>query len=129
MTNPKRVVADENGKVKALECVKMEFGEVGKDGRPSTHEVPGSEFQIPCDTIIVAIGNRPSPLIANTCAELKTTDKGTIEVDPETLQTSIPGIFAGGDVVSGAETVINAMGHAKRAARNINKFLKGEPLK
>ncbi len=129
MTNPKRIIADENGRVKAVECVKMEFGEVGADGRKSTHEVEGSEFQIPCDAVIIAIGNRPSPIIPNTSAKLRTTAKGTIEVDPETLQTSIPGIFAGGDVVSGAETVINAMGHAKIAARGINKYLSGEPLK
>ncbi len=129
LTNPKRVIADEDGKVVALECVKMELGEPDASGRRSPIEVAGSEFQIPCDVIVVSIGNRPNPLIPLTCKGLKTTKKGTIETDPETLQTSIPQVFAGGDVVSGAATVISAMGQAKIAARSINKFLKGEPLK
>jgi glutamate synthase (NADPH/NADH) small chain len=129
LTNPKRVIADENGKIIALECVKMELGEPDASGRRSVVEVEGSEFQIPCDALVIAIGNRPNPLIPMTCDALKTTKKGTLEVDPETLQTSIPQVFAGGDVVSGAATVISAMGQAKIAARSINKFLKGEPLK
>ncbi len=129
LTNPKRVIADENGKITAVECVKMELGEPDASGRRSVSEIPGSEFQIPCDALVVAIGNRPNPLLPMTCASLKTTKKGTIEVDPETLQTSIPQVFAGGDVVSGAATVISAMGQAKIAARSINKFLRGEPLK
>ncbi len=129
LTNPKRVVADENGKIVALECVKMELGEPDASGRRSVTEIAGSEFEIPCDALVIAIGNRPNPLIPMTCDALNTTKKGTLEVDPETLQTSIPQVFAGGDVVSGAATVISAMGQAKIAARSINKFLKGEPLK
>lgn len=129
LTNPKRVIADENGKVVALECVKMELGEPDESGRRSVTEIPGSEFQIPCDAIVVSIGNRPNPLIPMTCKSLSTTRKGTLEVDPETLQTSMAGVFAGGDVVSGAATVISAMGQAKKAAANINKYLRGEPLK
>ncbi|MBE6412608.1 MAG: NADPH-dependent glutamate synthase [Opitutales bacterium] len=129
LTNPKRVIADDSGKIVALECVKMELGEPDASGRRSVVEVEGSEFQIPCDALVIAIGNRPNPLIPMTCDALKTTKKGTLEVDPETLQTSIPQVFAGGDVVSGAATVISAMGQAKIAARSINKFLKGEPLK
>ncbi len=129
LTNPKRVIADEEGKIVALECVKMELGEPDESGRRSVSEIAGSEFQIPCDALVVAIGNRPNPLLPMTCHSLKTTKKGTIEVDPETLQTTIPQVFAGGDVVSGAATVISAMGQAKRAVRSINKFLKGEPLK
>ncbi len=129
LTNPKRVVADESGKIIALECVKMELGEPDASGRRSVTEIAGSEFQIPCDALVIAIGNRPNPLIPMTCDALNTTKKGTLEVDPETLQTSIPQVFAGGDVVSGAATVISAMGHAKIAAKSINKFLKGEPLK
>ena len=129
LTNPKRVIADENGKIVALECVKMELGEPDASGRRGVSEIAGSEFQIPCDALVVAIGNRPNPLLPMTCASLKTTKKGTLEVDAETLQTSMPQVFAGGDVVSGAATVISAMGQAKIAARSINKFLKGEPLK
>ena len=123
------MIADENGKVVALECVKMELGEPDESGRRSVTEIPGSEFQIPCDAIVVSIGNRPNPLIPMTCKSLSTTRKGTLEVDPETLQTSMAGVFAGGDVVSGAATVISAMGQAKKAAANINKYLRGEPLK
>lgn len=129
LTNPKRVIADENGKIVALECVKMELGEPDASGRRGVSEIAGSEFQIPCDALVVAIGNRPNPLLPMTCASLKTTKNGTLEVDAETLQTSMPQVFAGGDVVSGAATVISAMGQAKIAARSINKFLKGEPLK
>ena len=129
LTNPKRVIADESGKIVALECIKMELSEPDASGRRSVVEVEGSEFQIPCDALVIAIGNRPNPLIPMTCDALNTTKKGTLEVDPETLQTSIPQVFAGGDVVSGAATVISAMGQAKIAARSINKFLKGEPLK
>ena len=129
LTNPKRVIADETGKIVALECIKMELSEPDASGRRSVVEVEGSEFQIPCDALVIAIGNRPNPLIPMTCDALNTTKKGTLEVDPETLQTSIPQVFAGGDVVSGAATVISAMGQAKIAARSINKFLKGEPLK
>ena len=123
LTNPKRVVAGEDGKVVALECVKMELGEPDASGRRSPVVIKGSEFQIPCDVVVVAIGNRPNPLIP------MTRKKGTIECDPETLQTSIPQVFAGGDAVSGAATVISAMGQAKIAARSINRFLRGEPLK
>lgn len=129
LTNPKRVVTDQNDKVIALECVKMELGEPDASGRRSPVEIVGSDFQIPCDAIVIAIGNRPNPLIPMTTPSLKTTRKGTLECDPETLQTSIEGVFAGGDVVSGAATVISAMGQAKIAAANIDKFLKGEPLK
>ena len=129
LTSPKRVIAGPDGKIAALECVKMKLGEPDASGRRGVEEIEGSEFQIPCDALVVAIGNRPNPLIPMTCSGLKTTRKGTIEVDPETLQSSIPQVFAGGDVVSGAATVISAMGQAKIAAKNINKLLRGEPLK
>lgn len=129
LTNPKRIIADENGKIVALECVKMELGEPDSSGRRSVSEIAGSEFRIPCDALVAAIGNRPNPLLPMTCHSLKTTKKGTLEADPETLQTSIPQVFAGGDIVSGAATVISAMGQAKKAVRSINRFLKGEPLK
>lgn len=129
LTNPKRIIADENGKIVALECVKMELGEPDSSGRRGVSEIAGSEFRIPCDALVAAIGNRPNPLLPMTCHSLKTTKKGTLEADPETLQTSIPQVFAGGDIVSGAATVISAMGQAKKAVRSINRFLKGEPLK
>lgn len=128
LTAPKRVIADENGKVIGLECTKMELGEPDASGRQGVVEVPNSEFVIECDAIVVAIGNRPNPLIPMTCKSLKTTKKGTLEINPNTLQTSMEGVFAGGDVVSGAATVISAMGQAKKAAASMNKYLRGEPL-
>lgn len=128
LTAPKRVVADEKSRVIGLECIQMQLSEPDASGRQSVVEIPGTEFVIECDAVVAAIGNRPNPLIPMTCSSLKTTRKGTLEVDPVTLQTSIPGVFAGGDVVSGAATVISAMGQAKKAAANINKYLRGEPL-
>jgi len=123
LTNPKRILSDENGKVRAIECVCMELGEVDASGRQSPVEVKGSEFEIECDAVVVSIGNKPNPLIAMTCKSLKTTKYGTIEVDENTLQTSMEGVYAGGDVVSGAATVISAMGQAKKACASINNYL------
>ncbi len=128
LTNPKRILADHDGKVRAIECVRMELGEPDASGRRSPVEVKGSEFEIECDAIVIAIGNKPNPLIPMTCKGLATTKKGTLLTHPETLQTSMRGVFAGGDVVSGAATVISAMGQAKVAAASINKFLKGEEV-
>ena len=128
LTAPKRVIADANGRVVGLECSKMELGEADASGRQSVREIPNSEFVIECDAIVVSIGNRPNPLIPMTCKNLKTTKKGTLEVNPDTLQTSMAGVFAGGDVVSGAATVVSAMGQAKKAAASMNKYLRGEPL-
>lgn len=129
LSGAKRIICDAEGKVKALECVKMALGEPDESGRRSVSEIAGSEFQIECDAVVEAIGNRPNPLIPMSCPSLKTTKRGTLECDPETLQTSIPQVFAGGDAVSGAATVISAMGQGKIAAKNILKFLRGEPLK
>ena len=128
LTNPVRVVADATGKVAGLECVRMELSEPDASGRRGVVEIKGSNFVIDCDVVVISIGNSPNPLIPMTCKSLKTSRKGTLEVNPDTLQTSVPGVFAGGDVVSGAATVISAMGQAKKAAASINKYLKGEPL-
>jgi glutamate synthase (NADPH/NADH) small chain len=128
LTNPIRVIADGTGKVVGLECVRMELTEPDESGRCGVREIKDSNFVINCDVVVISIGNSPNPLIPMTCKDLKTTRKGTLEVNPTTLQTSVPGVFAGGDVVSGAATVISAMGQAKKAAASINKFLRGEPL-
>ncbi len=128
LTNPKRIIADEDGKVRAVECVRMELGEPDASGRRSPVEVAGSEFELGCDAVVVAIGNRPNPLIPMTCKGLSISKKGTLLVNQDTLQTSMPGVFAGGDVVSGAATVISAMGQAKIAAASINRFLNGEDV-
>ena len=101
----------------------MELSEPDASGRQKPVEIPGSEFQIECDAVVISIGNKPNPLIPMTCKNLATTPKGTLQVDPETLQTSMEGVYAGGDVVSGAATVISAMGQAKKASANINAYL------
>ena len=106
----------------------MELSELDESGRASVRRIPDSEFQIPCDLIVVAVGNKPNPILSITCPTLNTAKEGTIVVDPVTLQTSVPGVFAGGDAVTGALTVISAMGQAKKAAKNITKYLNGEPL-
>ncbi|HUV65866.1 MAG TPA: FAD-dependent oxidoreductase, partial [Sedimentisphaerales bacterium] len=96
-----------------------------ESGRRRPVPVEGSEFIMELDTVIVAIGNKPNPLIPQTMPELETTRWGTIVVDENTMATSVPGVFAGGDIVSGAATVILAMGQGRIAAASINKYLNG----
>ncbi|MEW6668750.1 MAG: NADPH-dependent glutamate synthase [Thermodesulfobacteriota bacterium] len=123
LTNPVRVLGDEEGKVKALECIKMELGEPDSSGRRRPIPVKGSEFIIECDTVVPSLGNRPNPLIPMTTPDLKTTRWGTLDCDPDTLETSKKGVFAGGDIVTGAATVISAMGAGKTAARSIHEYM------
>jgi len=101
----------------------MKLGEPDESGRRRPVPIEGSEFIMELDTVIVAIGNKPNPLIPQTMAELETTRWGTIVVDEKTMQTSVPGVFAGGDIVSGAATVILAMGQGRIAAAAINDYL------
>lgn len=126
LTNPKRFIGDENGAVKAIECLKMELGEPDESGRRRPMPVEGSEFIIEADTVIVALGQNPNPLIRTTTKGLKTEPWGGIIIDPETGMTSIPGVFAGGDAVTGEATVISAMGAGKIAAEGIDKFIKAK---
>jgi glutamate synthase (NADPH/NADH) small chain len=107
-----------------MECIKMELGEPDDSGRRRPVPIKGSEFTMELDTVIVAIGNKPNPLIPQTMPELETTKWGTIVVDEQTMQTSVPGVFAGGDIVSGAATVILAMGQGRIAAAAMNEYLK-----
>ncbi len=123
LTNPVRVIGDEQGRVKAVECIKMELGEPDASGRKRPIPVKGSEFIIECDTVIPALGNKPNPLIAMTTPGLKTTRWGTLEADPDTMETSMKGVFAGGDIVTGAATVISAMGAGKKAAASMHEYL------
>ncbi|MGA3206712.1 MAG: NADPH-dependent glutamate synthase [Syntrophales bacterium] len=123
LRNPVRVIGDEQGRVKAVECIKMELGEPDESGRRRPIPVKGSEFIIECDTVIPALGNRPNPLIPMTTPGLKTTRWGTLEADPDTMETSMKGVFAGGDIVTGAATVISAMGAGKKAAASMHEFL------
>jgi len=126
LNNPIRIIGDDQHRVTGMECIRMELGEPDDSGRRRPVPVPGSEFVLDVDSVIVAIGNKPNPLIPQTMPELETTDWGTIVVDEDTMQTSVPGVFAGGDIVSGAATVILAMGQGRIAAQSINAFLAKE---
>ena len=123
LQSPKRILGDENSHVKAIECLKFELGEPDDSGRRRPIPIEGSEFIIELDTVIMAIGNKPNPLISQTMPELEITKWGTIVVDEETMATSVPGVYAGGDIVSGAATVILAMGQGRIAAAGINQYL------
>ena len=125
LQNAVRVLGDENDVVTGLECVRFELGEPDASGRRSPVKVPGSEFTLDVDTVIVAIGNESNPLIARTTPEIKTDAKGHILVD-ENNETSMRNVFAGGDIVLGAATVILAMGEGRKAAAAINRRLAGE---
>lgn len=124
LTNPKRFISDDNGAVRAMECLRMELGEPDESGRRRPIAVEGSEFEIECDMVIVALGQNPNPLIRQTTEGLKTESWGGIIIDHETGMTSIPGVFAGGDAVTGEATVISAMGAGKIAARGIDKYIR-----
>lgn len=123
LTNPVEVIGDERGWVRALRCIRMELGEPDESGRRSPVPVPGSEFEIPTETVIMALGTSPNPLISSTTEGLETTRRGCLVAD-ETGATTRPGVFAGGDAVTGAATVILAMGAGRTAARSIDKYLK-----
>ena len=123
LTNPTEVLGDENGCVNALRCVEMELGEPDASGRRRPVAKKGSEFEMPVDTVIIAIGNSPNPLIRNTTPGLDTTKWGGIVVNEETLETSRENAYAGGDAVTGAATVILAMGAGKTAAKAIHEKL------
>ena len=123
LQNAKRVLG-ENGHVTGLECLQYELGEPDASGRRSPVAIKGSEFVLDVDTVIVAVGNASNPLIPATTAGLEVNTRGNIVVKAETNMTSIPGVFAGGDIVLGAATVILAMGEGRRAAKGINDYLK-----
>jgi glutamate synthase (NADPH/NADH) small chain len=106
-----------------MECLRYELGEPDESGRRSPVPIKGSEFTIDVDTVVVAIGQGPNPLVPRTTKGLACNRKGNITADPETGATSLPGIFAGGDVVTGAATVILAMGAGRTAARAIDAYL------
>lgn len=125
LTNPVEVVGDEKGWVRAVKCVKMDLGEPDESGRRSPHAVPGSEFEIEAETVIMSLGTSPNPLIAMTTPGLETTRKGGIVAD-EGGATSRPGVFAGGDAVTGAATVILAMGAGRKAAAAIDEYIKSK---
>jgi glutamate synthase (NADPH/NADH) small chain len=123
LQSPKRIIGDENSQVTAIECLKYELGEPDDSGRRRPVPIEGSEFTIELDTVIMAIGNKPNPLISQTMPELEITKWGTIVADEETMATSVKGVYAGGDIVSGAATVILAMGQGRIAAAGMNQYL------
>lgn len=123
LTNPLEYIGDSEGRVKQMKVQKMELGEPDESGRRRPKPIPGSEYLIDVDTVVVGIGTSPNPLIPQALPELETTRWKTIVVNEETMQTSIPEMFAGGDIVRGGATVILAMGDGKIAAENMHKFL------
>ena len=125
LTNPVEVIGDENGWVKAVKCIRMELGEPDESGRRSPVEVPGSEFEIETDTVIMSLGTSPNPLIARTTAGLETNRRGCLVAD-ENGATTRPGVFAGGDAVTGAATVILAMGAGRKAAAAIHEYIQNK---
>jgi sulfide dehydrogenase (flavoprotein) subunit SudA (EC 1.8.1.-) len=124
LTNPTRINGDDRGWVNSMTCLRHELGEPDESGRRSPVPIPGSEFDLAVDTVIVAIGQGPNPLVTKSTPGLELNKRGNIVVNPETMETSKPGVFAGGDIVTGAATVILAMGAGKKAAAAINEYLK-----
>lgn len=126
LTNPVEYIGDEMGNVAAMKCVRMQLGEPDEKGRQKTSTIAGSEFEMPVDTVVVALGTSPNPLIKSTTPGLDTNPAGGIIADETTGQTSRPGVFAGGDAVSGAATVILAMGAGRVAAKAIDTYLQSK---
>lgn len=126
LTNPVAVKDDGSGRVGGLECVEMELGEADESGRRRPVEKKGSNFILDVDTVVIAIGTSPNPLIKKTTPGLETNRRGCFVVNEETLQTTREGVYAGGDAVTGAATVILAMGAGKKAAASIHEYLSGE---
>jgi len=126
LTNPIEILGDDKRTVRALRCVRMELGEPDASGRRKPVEIKGSEFDMEIDTVIMALGTNPNPIVFVDADGLERTKYGTAVADNETGRTKKKRVWAGGDVVTGAATVISAMGAGKRAAADIHKFLKGE---
>jgi glutamate synthase (NADPH/NADH) small chain len=124
LTNPRCFIGDEQSSVKAVECNEMVLGDPDESGRRRPMIKPGSEFTINADVVIVALGTTPNPLISATTQGLKTTSHGTIIADEITGKTQKHRVWGGGDIVTGSATVISAMGAGKRAAADIDKYLR-----
>jgi glutamate synthase (NADPH/NADH) small chain len=124
LTNPKRYIGNESGWVVGIECYEMALGEPDDSGRRRPIAKEGSEFILDVDMVVAALGTRPNPLIAQTTPDLQTTKWGTVVADESTGKTTKDRVWAGGDIVTGAATVISAMGAARRAARDMDKYLR-----
>ncbi|MGP1405712.1 NADPH-dependent glutamate synthase [Filifactor alocis] len=127
LTNPKEILTDDTGCVRAMRCVRMELGEPDESGRRRPVEIPNSEFEMEVDTVIMSLGTKPNPLITSTTDGLETNRKQCIVVNENGL-TSLEGVYAGGDTVTGAATVISAMGAGKVAAKAMDEYLKEKYL-
>lgn len=123
LNNPVKILGDENGRVRAVECIEMELGEPDASGRRKPIAKEGSNFELPVDTVIMSIGTSPNPLIRSTTPGLDTNKRGCLVVNEDTMQTTREGVYAGGDAVTGAATVILAMGAGKQAAQSIDEYL------
>jgi glutamate synthase (NADPH/NADH) small chain len=126
LTNPVEVYGDEKGWVRGMRCIRMKLGEPDASGRRRPLPIEGSEFDMDVDMIVMALGTRPNPLVFTDSGGLERTKWGTVVADEETGKTTKDGVWAGGDIVTGAATVISAMGAGKRAAADIDRFLRGE---
>jgi len=125
LTTPKQFFSDEQNNVVRMECYEMELGEPDESGRRRPIVKEGSEFTIDVDVVIVALGTTPNPLIASTTPGLETSKRSTVVADETTGKTVKDKVWAGGDIVTGAATVISAMGAGKRAAADIDAYLRG----
>ena len=125
LSNPVEIIGDEKGWVRKIRCIRMELGEPDESGRRSPVPVPGSEFEIEADSVIMALGTSPNPLIARTTKGLETNRRGCITADDDGVTTR-PGVFAGGDAVTGAATVILAMGAGRKAAAAIDRYVRAK---
>jgi glutamate synthase (NADPH/NADH) small chain len=123
LASPTRFIGDEQGRVNAVELISMELGEPDASGRRRPVPIKGSETIMKVDTVIVAIGRTPNPVIQTVTKGLQTTKHGTIVANPETGETKLQGVYTGGDIMTGEATVINAMGSGKKAAQAIHKYL------
>jgi glutamate synthase (NADPH) small chain len=128
LTAPIRYDGDAAGRLRAMTCLRMELGEPDASGRRRPIPVPGSEFETEVDLAVVAVGQSPNPLLFDCQPELPRGRWGTLEVDPATMETCVPGVFAGGDIVRGGATVILAMGDARRAAAGMDAYLRGKEV-
>jgi glutamate synthase (NADPH/NADH) small chain len=126
LTNPVEIYGDDNGWVRGMRCIRMELGEPDESGRRRPIPIPGSEFDMEVDIVVIAIGTSPNPLVFTEAGGLERTRWGTVVADEETGRATKARVWAGGDVVTGAATVISAMGAGKRAAADIDRFLRGE---
>ncbi len=127
-TNPIKILGDKDGHVSAVECVQMDLCELDESGRKKPKPVEGSEFQIPADVVIIAVGTGANPLIAQSTKNLSVTRRQYIVADEETGKTSLQGVYAGGDIVTGAATVISAMGAGRKAARAMHDYMMIPPV-